>query len=201
MAQTPKTPNEIILSGFTYPDPDPALVTYIARVRQLVHERQPVAQRADSICQALTELSEQGVYLPDGCRCLGDCTYGRNLVYRDPNYGFTLLSMVWPAGVDAPAHDHGTWCCVGVLEGKVRVTDYVRESSQDGTLRELQTKEFGVGQSCAVIPPRTDVHKVWNPFSQDAVTLHTYGRDILVCKKFDPDTQAVEECHLGYANV
>lgn len=182
-------------------NPDPALVRYVEQVRSLVAERVPIPERADQICQAVQTLAAAEMKLPESCCQVGDCLYGRNLVYRDPDYGFVLISMVWPAGVDAPAHDHGTWCCVGVLEGAVRIIDYQADPVEPGRIVETRRADASAGASCSVLPPETDIHKICNPFETRAVTLHTYGKDILRCNTFDPEDCKVEEHELSYVNL
>ena len=109
---------ESFLGGFTYSKPDPRLVEYVGRVRQLVPDGRKLRDRLADVEQAASVLSREGCKLSPCCRSLGEGPYGRNLIYQDSDYGFVLISMVWPAGTDAPVHDHGTWCSVAVFGGQ-----------------------------------------------------------------------------------
>jgi len=95
--------------------------------------------------------------------------------------------MVWPAGVGGPPHDHGTWGVVSVVEGTVEVSQY--ELVGGASLRELATVEAGPGAVAHVLPPHEDWHRVRNVSSQHpALTLHTYGKDIVKNRVFDEAT-------------
>ncbi len=189
--------------GFTRPDPPSALARYVDGVRGLIGERRRREERAAAMLALAAELAAAAPELPGDWLCVGEgCSYGRNLIYRDPDYGFTLLSMVWPPGADAAIHDHGTWCCVAVLQGRVSITEFERDAGAGPCgLRELGTCERGAGETCLIEPPQRDVHRVWNPHGQAALTLHTYGRDILACRIWDLQSRTVERCALDYHNL
>ena len=57
-----------------------------------------------------------------------------------------------------------------------------------------------MGGTCLIVPP-ADIHAVTNPFAEDALTLHVYGRDISRCSTFDLESQTAEIQELGYMNL
>ncbi|HEX9795121.1 MAG TPA: cysteine dioxygenase family protein [Planctomycetota bacterium] len=186
-------------AGFTFDDPCPRLVAYVSEVRGILAGRKPLAARMDDVIARAAHLAGQGTHIPGDCRLVGGTdAYGRNLVYRDVDYGFVMIAMVWPAGAESPAHDHGTWCCVKVLEGAVRIAEF--ERGPDGAvLGAAQVCTAAAGDTCLVRPPR-DIHRVWNPFDAGAVTLHTYGREIKSCRVFDEAGGSRQHAEMGYAN-
>ncbi|MFQ5748578.1 MAG: hypothetical protein ACE5H3_03870 [Planctomycetota bacterium] len=195
----PSQPAPPPVSAFTLANPGEPLVRFVDRVRSLVSNGQKLAQRVAGIGAAAELLASSGLELPAGVRHAGDDAYGRNLVYRDPDFGFILVAMVWPAGAESPIHDHGTWCCLGVLEGTVEVAAFERRSG--GGIREVARTECGSGTVCSILPPRGDIHRVFNPSETPALTLHTYGTERSHCLVFDPRTGAESPHPLTYCNV
>ena len=199
---TPVRPRkEESLAGFTWKDPDPRLRDYVATVRTTLLDGREIAERVNGVTAAGAELAKSGLQLPGPCRLIEPDGYGRNLLYKDPDCGFVVIAMIWPHMVTSPVHDHGTWCSLAVLEGKVEVVCYERGSRDCTDLREICRSEAAVGEACAVLPPCGDIHQVWNPFGGTAVTLHTYGRDVVSCNVFDLETRQKSERLLDYVNL
>ncbi len=195
----PSQPAPPPVSAFTLAEPGEVLVRFVDRVRKLVGNGQELSRRVTEIGLAGEELADSGLELPAEVRRVGDDAYGRNLVYRDPDFGFIVVVMVWPVGADSPIHDHGTWCCLGVLEGTVEVTTFERQ--EGGGIRKVVRTECGAGTVCSILPPRGDIHRVCNPFESPALTLHTYGTERRNCLVFDPETGAESPHALTYCNV
>jgi len=130
--------------------------------------------------------------------------YGRNLLNQDPFLGFVVVAMVWPPKEGTPVHDHGTWGVVGVAEGGLSVTNYIRndDGSQPGhaSLTELGTISARAGDATHVLPPDEDIHKVWNSTAKQSISIHTYGMTINRYNVFDIDKNSVEQIKLSYDN-
>ena len=107
--------------------------------------------------------------------------YRRHQVHTDPDYGFTVVVLLWEPGASTPIHDHDTWCVFACLQGEMEVTNYeVVEDDGVGTIhvREASREEiraFAIGDNS---PTNHEVHRVRNIGDQRAVSLHIYGADL-----------------------
>ena len=131
--------------------------------------------------------------------------YGRNLLHNDPLFGFVIVAMVWPPNEGTPIHDHGTWGVVGIAEGTLSITNYCRDNDSSSlghaSITELDTFSAGVGDTTHVLPPSEDIHKVWNPTTEQSISIHTYGKKIDRCNIFDVKSRKVEQIELSYINL
>jgi|TARA_B100001971_G_C18238064_1_gene568764 predicted metal-dependent enzyme (double-stranded beta helix superfamily) len=131
--------------------------------------------------------------------------YGRNLLYHDTVFEFVVAAMVWPPKVGTPIHDHGTWGVVGIAEGTLSITNYCRDNDSSSlghaSITELDTFSAGVGDTTHVLPPSEDIHKVWNPTTEQSISIHTYGKKIDRCNIFDVKSRKVEQIELSYINL
>ena len=97
--------------------------------------------------------------------------YTRNQIME--NEHFTLICLVWNAGKESPIHDHPCdGCWVRVLEGHVRETLY--EQDADGQLSVTDDGFYSVGDVTWMHDIK-GYHKIGNPTSERAVTLHVYA--------------------------
>ena len=51
---------------------------------------------------------------------------GRYLLYKDQDFGFVIMMLVWGQGDKTPIHDHGTWGVEAVLKNTIAVTSYTQ---------------------------------------------------------------------------
>lgn len=184
---------------------DPRLWQYIERVRAIVREPLSPAGLVRRVRAAAEELARAPVRIGPEHRCVPEVGYGRNLLYKDPDSGFVVVAMIWPAGVGGLPHDHGTWGVVAVVEGEVVVTNFVREDDGSvpnrATLVPVATVHGVPGSVAYVLPPHEDYHSVQNARKDRvAVTIHTYGLDPRDYHAFDLATGAVHPGTLGYHN-
>ncbi len=181
---------------------DSRLVDHIERVRAACEERLSVAARVEKIHASACDLVASPVELPDVCRQPPSEGYGRHLLFRCRERGFAVLALVWPEGAATPAHDHGAWGIVAVSEGRVEVTEYLRED--DGTcegyarLIERGRRMFEPGDAAISYPPHDDVHRIANAAPGVTITIHTYAVDMKSCRIFDVDDHRSEIKHLRY---
>jgi 3-mercaptopropionate dioxygenase len=118
-----------------------------------------------------------------------DC-YARRLLHQDPANRYTAVVMTWGPGQATAVHDHGgLWCVEGVVEGRMRVTQYDVVPDSEGAFRvtPLESMDAGVGSAGRLIPP-TDFHVLGNARPDRAsVTLHVYGGSLDACRVFVKD--------------
>jgi predicted metal-dependent enzyme (double-stranded beta helix superfamily) len=108
---------------------------------------------------------------------------GRYLLYKDPDYGFVVMMLVWNRGQATPIHAHGTWGVEAVIKNKVRVTSYACDECH---AREVGSVVLPTGAVAYVLPPDADVHKVEHFGDGQAITVHVYGKELLENLVFVP---------------
>lgn len=177
------------------------LARYVDAVRDICSSGYSLPAKVERIQSAARRYCSQ-LPLTDEQKHMPDGGYGRNLLYRDPDHGFVVISMVWPPGAGGTPHDHQTWGVVAVAEGTVRIENFQREddgsSATVANLKRTSCLDATPGQVGHVLPPYEDIHAISNPSQARAISIHTYGRDIRRCRLFDRDSGAVEFVDLGY---
>lgn len=131
----------------------------------------------------------QGASLTASLRALKP---GRYLCYKDPDFQFVVMILVWGKGDGTPIHDHGTWGVEAVLHNALRVTSYT-ECEHDP--RPLGTCVCESGTVLCNLPPDRDVHKVEHHSGECAVSLHIYGREMTGNRMFVPG-EGFKSCKL-----
>jgi cysteine dioxygenase len=119
--------------------------------------------------------------------------YTRTCAYNDELFEVVLLN--WAPGSASPIHDHGRQSCwMLVLEGRLRVDDYVRLDGADvaGHARvcpgESRVLEAG-GLDLRSRP--FDLHRVAASGESKAVSLHVYSRPLRTFFVYD---ELAERC-------
>ncbi|KAJ3084162.1 Cysteine dioxygenase [Rhizoclosmatium hyalinum] len=138
--------------------------------------------------------------------------YTRNLV-DSGNGKFNLMILCWPEGVASPIHDHaGSHCLMKILEGGLKETRYAwpedkgpKSTPPTSLLSSITDQSVSVteGAKCAMditletpleldqvayIHDKIGLHRVSNPTSAPAVSLHLYCPPYETCKTFDERT-------------
>jgi predicted metal-dependent enzyme (double-stranded beta helix superfamily) len=108
---------------------------------------------------------------------------GRYLLYKDPDFGFVVMMLVWNHGQATPIHAHGTWGIEAVVKNKVRVTSYACDNQE---AREVGSVVLPTGAVAYVLPPDADIHKVEHFGEGQAITVHIYGRELVENMVFIP---------------
>lgn len=98
--------------------------------------------------------------------------YVRHNFFICPSEAFSVLAVVWPAGIVSPIHDHKTWCAFGVYEGVIRETRY----TQSGAV-EVSASDLLVGDVAHLPVDVPDIHCMYNPTDEPAISIHVYGGD------------------------
>lgn len=100
--------------------------------------------------------------------------------YDAPDRSYSLQVFVWPPGTGTQVHDHTTWgayCCVAgcVMEERYeRLDDGSRlDYARLRKIWQLKwTREDGVS---TVLPYDGGIHRVGNPGTKTAISVHLYG--------------------------
>ncbi len=165
--------------------------TLVDQLRSIVANKSvgesEIAEIKQALAHAIPRLKERGL-------CESPCKPGRYLCYRDPQYGFVVMILVWGPGDGTPIHDHGTWGVEGILRHHLRVTTY-------NTCEEKpeKTGEQVLGATAIMhnLPPARDVHKVEHASGDYAMSLHIYGSAMTKNRSFIPGrgyTETKLEC-------
>jgi cysteine dioxygenase len=110
--------------------------------------------------------------------------YTRNLIATD-HVSYTLLLLCWNPGQESPIHDHPCdGCWMEVLQGQIQECRYRTSVKDDGTtkLECTQDKTFDEDGGIVFIEDSLGLHKVGNPGTQPAVTMHVYSPPFQSCK-------------------
>lgn len=108
--------------------------------------------------------------------------YARNAIFIDENDTLSLFALVWLPGQGTPIHDHGTWGVVGVVEGVMSESNFIRVDGLDDDVNtgiELVSGGeilLSPGSVTSFVPNPDHIHIARNQDeSQRVVSLHLYG--------------------------
>ncbi|NKB22072.1 MAG: hypothetical protein GKS01_16410 [Alphaproteobacteria bacterium] len=103
--------------------------------------------------------------------------YEKHEVFLCPHDEFSVLAVVWPAGIHSPIHDHQTWCTFGVLSGEIQETIYeAADGAPDCRDACASSSTHHVAGSVAHMPVNaSNIHCMHNPGTTPAVSIHIYG--------------------------
>ncbi len=149
---------------------------YVRRVASLCDDV-PEDRMASRVGRELRRLVAAGGWLPSECCEPGADTYRRHVLHADPLGRFTVLSVVWRPGQGTPVHGHTAWGAVGVYRGTPSVANY--RLVRDGAVELACEAVCSPGDVTTVQPGIDYPHRVCNASEQLAITVHTYGRDLL----------------------
>lgn len=149
---------------------------YVRRVG-VICEACPDDRLASRVGRELRRLVIAGDWLPAGCCEGGTDNYRRHVLYADPRQRFTVLSVVWRPGQGTPVHGHTAWGAVGVYRGNPSVANY--RLVRDGAVELACEAECTPGDVTCVQPGIDYPHRVYNASDDVAITIHTYGRDLV----------------------
>ena len=160
----------------------PALASFTVAMDTLVAEQQDPVAVADGTCARLRPQLADGTWLADEHRATSKDGYQEHVVHVLPEGRYSLVALVWLPGQSTPIHDHRCWCVVGVLEGDEQEERFRLHANGEGTWLERQgVRRYHVGQTCRLVPPDEDIHRVTNVGDAAAISLHVYGADIRAC--------------------
>jgi predicted metal-dependent enzyme (double-stranded beta helix superfamily) len=139
-----------------------------------------------SVAALLPDLLRQPNLLTPSQRSAPADTYGRNRVFICPQDKFSVLAMVWPAGVTTPIHDHRDWCAVGVYENLIEETYYspASEAADCVTAVPDRTVRHQPGAISHLPVDAPNIHSIHNPTDKVAISIHVYGGN---CETLGPN--------------
>jgi predicted metal-dependent enzyme (double-stranded beta helix superfamily) len=98
------------------------------------------------------------------------------LLFRSAARDLCLFSLVIPAGVSSPIHDHLAWGLVGVYVGEQEEEVY-RHPGDGGPLQLVARRRLRPGDFYVLLPPEEDIHRVTTLSPQASVSIHLLGND------------------------
>jgi 3-mercaptopropionate dioxygenase len=104
--------------------------------------------------------------------------YGRHTMFLCPRDRFSVLAMVWPAGVVSPVHDHLTWCAFGVYEGTLEESRFLPApggTAERPHARRTATLIHRSGDVGSLPMDAPDIHSMANPTDRATISIHVYG--------------------------
>ncbi len=127
-------------------------------------------------------------------RAAPDTGYVRHPLFLCPDDRFSVMAVVWSAGVFSPIHDHSQWCAFGVYDGAVEESVYEAVCLPAGPPKDMLMARIAgstlhlpgaVGHMPAAA---THIHRMHNPGLQPAISIHVYGGN---CEKLGPNIDRV----------
>ncbi len=104
--------------------------------------------------------------------------YRQHILHAEEDGRFSIVALVWLPGQSTSVHDHVSWCVVGIHQGEEREVSYeVAGEAEDRCLVPVGESAHRVG-SVSVLQPPGDIHTVYNPGPELAVSIHIYGADV-----------------------
>jgi 3-mercaptopropionate dioxygenase len=190
----------------------PEIRTLIDETHRLTATTASDAERVESLKPAFSRLLAAEGWLPDNCAAPDHTSgmgggIGQYALYRAEDGSLCLFSLVVPAGMSTPVHDHLAWGLVGVYRGTQRDTTYERldDGSNPGRVNLRVASQLIVtrGDFYALLPPKGDIHYVNTVSDSPSVSIHLLANDTACVwrHRFDPDAGTVTAFRSGYSNV
>lgn len=110
-----------------------------------------------------------------------------------------LQIFVWPAGAATPIHDHTSWgayqCVIGALvEQRYERLDAGEQPSTARLRKAWQRTWCGEDDASMVLPYEQGIHRIMNPHSNPAISVHLYGPRLGVFDGRDYDSKRDVVC-------
>ncbi len=151
------------------------VMSLAADIEAVIAEAEPM-RVADAVAARLRPfLDRPGLLRPEDQVAQAE-TYARNLLHVDPVGRFSVWAMVWGPGQGSPVHDHHCWCVMGVHRGLLTEETY-RTADAGDQAAPAGRVTCARGAVRALIPGFGDIHRVFNPGSAAAISIHVYGFD------------------------
>ncbi len=152
------------------------MTDFCARVRRLVDENLVEAVPA-KVAELMPALLADPTFLAPDQMAIPEKGYARHDFFTCPDDRFTVLAVVWPAGITSPIHDHNTWCAFGVYDGVVAETRYraVEAEGDRPSAAPVSIRAWTAGEAGALPLGSGDIHRIHNPTDRASVSIHVYG--------------------------
>jgi 3-mercaptopropionate dioxygenase len=190
----------------------PEIRELIAETLRLAAEIESDAERVEALRPAFAKLLAADGWLPEKYAAPDKESgmgggIGQYALYRAHDGSLCLFSLVVPAGVSTPVHDHLAWGLVGVYRGEQAETIYRRvdDGRVEGhaELEVAREHQIATGQFYTLLPPLDDIHYVTTISDGPSVSLHLLANDTacVVRHRFDPAESTVASFRSGYSNA
>jgi predicted metal-dependent enzyme (double-stranded beta helix superfamily) len=184
----------------------PLVHSFVTDAEDVVAERLQPAEACDLIRPRFAELLAADGWLPDAFQEPAPESgmgggIGQWLLYRAGDGALSLFSLVVPAGVETPVHDHLAWGLVGVYRGTQDEEIYAL--SDEGELAVVERRSLAAGDLYALVPPQDDIHGVRTTSAATSVSIHLLTNDTgcIWRHAYDPATGNARPFRSGYVNV
>jgi predicted metal-dependent enzyme (double-stranded beta helix superfamily) len=178
------------------------LSEYVADIEAILDRRPSLPVTIQQVSAATSRLVKADDWLAPGFKQSVPENYARYLLHRDRLNRFVVLSLVWLPGQSTPIHDHACWGVAGVLHGAIEEVHYDRlddgSRADHAELREAESHRCKAGEVTYVLPPYREVHRIGNPTSQPAISIHVYGRELDEVNVYDPVTGRISRMRIKY---
>ena len=122
--------------------------------------------------------------------------YARNAIFIDENDTMSLFALVWLPGQGTPIHDHGTWGVVGIVEGVMSESNFIRvDGLGNDATAGIELVDGGdillsSGSVTSFVPNPDHIHIARNPDpSRRVVSLHLYGHAMAGFNIYDKEAR------------
>ena len=154
----------------------PGIQELVAAVREEVRRGRDWGATAASVSDALQQQLTPPTILTAAEREGSPEQAVGHRLHVEPDGSFSLLAIVWRHDQWTRIHDHVTWCVFAGIQGEI-----VEELFQlDRTAEALIPAGRGSSPAGTIrydVPPG-DIHRLGNPHTDPAITLHVYGTDV-----------------------
>ena len=122
--------------------------------------------------------------------------YARNAIFIDENDTMSLFALVWLPEQGTPIHDHGTWGVVGIVEGVMSESNFIRvDGLGNDATAGIELVDGGdillsSGSVTSFVPNPDHIHIARNPDpSRRVVSLHLYGHAMAGFNIYDKEAR------------
>jgi 3-mercaptopropionate dioxygenase len=156
-----------------------SLETFIDDIERLLDRERRTSKIAEQVCAWLPRLLAEPAFLTPEC-CEPDPDHYRSHVLAvTPSGRASVVALIWLPGQVTPIHDHISWCVVGVLQGLEREERFsLRTDGRERWLAPVGEEHMTPGQTCSLVPPSENIHRVRNAGQTLAISIHVYGANI-----------------------
>ena len=157
---------------------NPILNKLVRSVRSVLASERDTAKVARWTAAALRPfLGHPGLLTPEQ-RQPDPSRYRPHVLHADEGGKFSIVALVWLPGQSTPVHDHVSWCVVGIHQGREHEVQYrMLNDGGERYLLPIGECSFKAG-SVSVLQPPGDIHTVYNPGPETAISIHIYGADV-----------------------
>jgi predicted metal-dependent enzyme (double-stranded beta helix superfamily) len=181
---------------------------FIAHVKQTLADGAP-AQALDRLRPAFADLLSDLDWLPPAFQApaaQGGMGGGIAswLLYRAADHSLSLFSLVVPAGIATPVHDHLAWGLVGLYAGEQDEEVFRRHpGNHDGPLDLVARQHLRPGDFYVLLPPEGDIHRVLTTSTFPSVSIHLLGNDTgcIWRHTYAPEDGSERPFRSGWTNV